>query len=403
MTEAAEAQASSWTRARPPAGWTVLDVAIAAVFLGLLVSEIVPNPEMTPHVPLLALSVVMTVPLAWRSSRPGWVAITVCVGLLVSSAVSTGPFAPQLAILPVLVALYSAASRTRGRAALAVGAATLGLTVAAWLATAEGASDDFWPWMLWAGAWVSGTFVRRRGDVAARHAARAARLEIEAGTTALASAEAERDRIARELHDVVAHAVSVMVVQAGAERLRLGHDAGRTGKALESIEESGRTALAELRSMLGVMRDGSAESLAPIPGVAEIPDLVERLNSTGVPTALVCTPPDLLEHDEVSGGAVGLAAYRIVQEALTNVIRHAGSAPARVCLTRSAAGLTVVVHNEAPPSVSGSVVAGRGGRGLVGMRQRAEALGGMFESGTQPDGGFTVSAVLPLKPAQEVR
>ena len=290
MTEAAEAQASSWTRARPPAGWTVLDVAIAAVFLGLLVSEIVPNPEMTPHVPLLALSVVMTVPLAWRSSRPGWVAITVCVGLLVSSAVSTGPFAPQLAILPVLVALYSAASRTRGRAAFAVGAATLGLTVAAWLATAEGASDDFWPWMLWAGAWVSGTFVRRRGDVAARHAARAARLEIEAGTTALASAEAERDRIARELHDVVAHAVSVMVVQAGAERLRLGQDAGRTGKALESIEESGRTALAELRSMLGVMRDGSAESLAPIPGVAEIPDLVERLNSTGVPTALVCHP-----------------------------------------------------------------------------------------------------------------
>jgi signal transduction histidine kinase len=389
----------------------VLDVAIAGVFLALLVSEIVPNSEMTPHGVLLALSVVMTVPLAWRSTRPGWVAITVCVGLLVSSWVSTGPFAPQLAILPVLVSLYSAASRTRRREALALGAATLALTVAAWLATPEGASDDFWPWMLWAGAWVSGTFVRRRGDVAAQHAARAARLEIEAGTTALASAEAERDRIARELHDVVAHAVSVMVVQAGAERLRLGPEAGRTGRALESIEESGRTALAELRSMLGVMRDGSAESLAPIPGVAEIPDLVQRLNLTGVPTTLVCTPPDLLEHVGVAGGAVGLAAYRIVQEALTNVIRHAGSAPARVCLTRSAAGLTVLVHNEAPAMVAGStsasgsdsVVAGRGGRGLVGMRQRAEALGGVFESGTQPDGGFTVRAVLPLKPVPEVR
>ena len=159
------------------------------------------------------------------------------------SALATGPFAPQLSILPVLVAVYSAASLTRGGRAVATAVVTAVLLAGGLDRHRGGSPDDFWPWMLWAGAWAAGTFVRRRTEVAADHAARAALLEVEARTAGAESAQAERDRIAREMHDVVAHAVSVMVVQAGAERLRLGADAGPTGEALAAIEESGRTAL----------------------------------------------------------------------------------------------------------------------------------------------------------------
>ena len=385
-----------WDLERPPGGWTVSDGALALGFLLLLVTEIVPNPDMTPHVWLLAASVVIAGPLAWRRSLPAPVAVTICCGHLASSAVSTGTFAPQLTILPVLVAIYSAASRTRGRTAFVTGVLTALLTAAAWLVTDEGHADDFWPWMLWAGAWATGTFVRRRGDAAAEHAARAALLEVQADLAAAESAQAERDRIARELHDVVAHSVSVMVVQAGAERMRLGADAGRTGDALRAIEESGRSALAELRAMLGVLRDGSDQTLAPLPGLEALPALVERLRRAGLPVEFTCRPESLVGSDSEVGHAAGLAAYRIVQEALTNVMRHAGMVATRVELEIDGDALAVRVTNRSGGAARGPGTTG--GRGMPGMRERAEALGGSFEAAATGD-GFSVRARLPLRPA----
>ena len=219
------------------------DALLAACFIVLLLAEVLLNPDMTPHAPLAVGVVAMALPLAWRRASPAVVGIAVCLAHVVVSAIASGPLSPQLAIFPVLVAIYTAASLTRGRVAVVTGVGTSLLTVAGWVITDVGHVDEFWPWMLWAGAWASGTFVRRRGDLAAHHAARAALLEVEARTTAIDSANAERDRIAREMHDVIAHSVSVMVVQAGAERLRLGPAAGRTGEALAAIEDSGRTAL----------------------------------------------------------------------------------------------------------------------------------------------------------------
>ena len=261
---------------RRPGGWTALDAAVAAAFLFLLVTEIAPNPDMTPRGPLLVGAVALTVPLAWRRAYAAPVAVIVCAAHLAVSAMATGEFPPQLAILPVLVAIYTASSLTRGLVAVLTAVATAVLTGAAWIVTEEGHADDFWPWMLWAGAWAAGTFVRRRTEVAAQHAARAALLEVEARTAAADSAQAERDRIAREMHDVVAHSVSVMVVQAGAERLRLGPQAGPTGDALAAIEESGRTALAELRGMLGVLRDGAGETPNRCPAWPPCRALVEQ-------------------------------------------------------------------------------------------------------------------------------
>ena len=368
---------------------------MAAGFLLLLVTEIVPNPDMTPPVPLAALSVVLAVALAWRRTRPAQVAVVVCLAYLGISLASTGPFTPQLTIIPVLVVLYSAASRTRGLVALTTGALTALLTAAAWVVTDEGDAGDFWPWMLWAGAWAAGMFVRRREETAAHHAARAASLEVEARTAAAESAAAERDRIARELHDVVAHAVSVMVVQAGAERLRLGPDAGRTGAALLAIEESGRTALAELRTMLGVLRDGSDETADPLPGLEALPTLVERMRQAGLPVELTCRPPSLVHSSSDVGLAARLAAYRIVQEALTNVVRHAGMVPTRVTLEIDDDALVLRITNA--PGEPERREGPSGGRGLPGMRERAEALGGTFDAGDHAE-GYSVSARLPLRP-----
>ena len=361
--------------------------------LVLLVAEIAPNPDMTPRVVLLALSVPMTVPLAWRERWSGVVAVLVCTADLVSNLVATGEFGPQLSIFPVLVAVFSAASRLRGWSVVPVAVATLILNVGAWAATRQGDSGDFWPWMLWAGAWGTGTFVRRREDAAAHHAGRAALLEVEARTAAAESTQRERDRIARELHDVVGHSVTMMVVQAGAERLRLGDGAGRTGDVLEGIEESGRAALAELRTMLGVMRDSPADELAPLTGLTGVPALVDGIRQAGLPIELSCEPADLLAGDGKPSDAAGLAAYRIVQEALTNVVRHSGTVPTRVRLEGSAQSLGVEVENDEP--VTAPARQPSSGRGIAGMRERAQALGGTFEAGPGPDGGFRVMASVP--------
>jgi signal transduction histidine kinase len=387
---------SRWSAERRPGGWTAADAALATLFLLLLVTEIVPNAEMTPHGPLLVGSVVIAVPLAWRRTHPAPVAVLVCSGHFAVSALATGPFAPQLAILPVLVALYTASSLTRGVRAVASGVVTALLTGAAWIVTDEGHPDDFWPWLLWAGAWAAGTFVRRRTEVAAQHAARAALLEVEARTAAVESAQAERDRIAREMHDVVAHAVSVMVVQAGAERLRLGAGAGPTGDALAAIEDSGRAALTELRGMLGVLRDGTDETHAPLPGLSAVCGLVEGVREAGLPVDLTCRPPELLTDHRVAGSSAGLAAYRIVQEALTNVMRHRGLVPTRVDLELTGSRLCVTVASPAEPAWRTEADLRPAGRGLVGMRERAAALGGTFDAGVRGD-EYVVSAGLPLR------
>ena len=369
------------------------DASLAAVFVVLLVAEILPNPDMTPQLPLVLGCLGTGLPMAWRRTHPGVVAVVVCVSHAFVSVIATGPFPPQLAILPVLVALYTAASLTRGVAAAATGISTALLVGGAWIATEEGHPDDFWPWMLWAGAWAAGTFVRRRGDVAAHHAARAARLELEAQTAAAESAQAERDRIARDMHDVIAHSVSVMVVQAGAERLRLGRGAGATGEALAAIEESGRTALAELRAMLGVLRDAADEPLAPVPGLDLLPGLMDRVRDAGLPVDFEWSPPDLLDSERVCRSGAGIAAYRIVQEALTNVMRHQGLVLTRVQLVCEGGALSLSVTN-AMASSQQSATSGSG-RGLSGMHERAAAVGGELQAGERDD-HYVVSARLPL-------
>jgi signal transduction histidine kinase len=232
--------------------------------------------------------------------------------------------------------------------------------------------------------WLVGVLVRTRRQ-AASLTARNATLEHQAEQ----ATAAERARIARELHDIVAHHLSVMVLQAaGARASGLSAGASPEKTALEKIERSGRQALAETRRLLGVLRDcGGDTAFAPQPGIGELPGLADTVRAAGVAVDL-----DLRGCHSGVPEAVGVSAYRIVQEALTNVLRHAGPARATVTVNCADGVVTIEVTDDGAGRSPGRAT----GHGLAGMRERAAVFGGELHAGPLPGGGFSVRARLPL-------
>jgi signal transduction histidine kinase len=199
----------------------------------------------------------------------------------------------------------------------------------------------------------------------------------------------ERTRIARELHDVVAHAISLIVLQARGGRRMLSDDPDETRRALDVIEHAGEQALGEMRRLLGLLRDDEPElTLAPPPSLRRIDELVAGTRASGLPVEVVIEG----EPVELPPG-VDVSAYRIVQEALTNALKHAGPAHARVTITyaRDAVDLAIVDDGPGVPSANG------GGYGLAGMRERVAVYGGRLESGARPEGGYALRVRLPLR------
>ena len=239
-------------------------------------------------------------------------------------------------------------------------------------------------------AWVAGLAVRARDEqakVAALHA-RQAEQEREAATR-VAVAE-ERARIARELHDIVAHAVSVMVLQVGAVRHRLPDTMAEDRDALKSVEQAGRGALAELRRLLSVMRrDGDGVELAPQPGLDGLDSLVEEIGRAGLPVELHLDG----ERFPLPPG-IDLSAYRIVQEGLTNALKHARASHAEVTVRYAPDEVGIEVRDDGTGATSG----GGHGHGLIGIRERVKLYGGVMTAGTTIGGGFTLSTRLPLTP-----
>jgi signal transduction histidine kinase len=233
-----------------------------------------------------------------------------------------------------------------------------------------------------AGAWTAGRMVCERRDDAARTAAElAGRAVVE-----------ERLRIARELHDVIAHSVGLIAVKAGTANHVMAVRPAEAQDALRVIESTSRTALAEMRQLLGVLRsDVDGAELAPAPGLAGLPALVERTEQAGVPVEL-----DVQGADRLPEG-VALSVYRIVQEALTNVVRHAAPARCRVSVVAGRAEVHVEVTDDGPGT---RVLPAdrRAGHGLIGMRERVLMYGGSFHAGPRPEGGFGLSARLPFAP-----
>jgi signal transduction histidine kinase len=238
--------------------------------------------------------------------------------------------------------------------------------------------------------WLAGSAMHQRQLQTEALRERSQQLERERElSTRLARAD-ERQRIARELHDVVAHSVSVMVVQAGAARSLIGRDAERAAEALLVVEASGRQALGELRHLLGLLTDADAEpALAPQPGLDQLGPLVERVNQSGLSVELRVDG----QRRPLSPG-LDLTVYRIVQEALTNALKHARGARTQVHLDFGETELRVDVEDGGDTSPDG---ASGGGRGLLGMRERVAMYGGDLAAGPRPEGGFAVHARLPLE------
>ncbi|HET6936990.1 MAG TPA: sensor histidine kinase [Nocardioides sp.] len=241
--------------------------------------------------------------------------------------------------------------------------------------------------------WLAGLALRQRNLRVAEAERRSAALEQDHRETQAAVAE-ERARIARELHDVVAHSVSVMTVQAGAARMMLATDPDRALAPLLAVEETGRQALDELRRLLGILRPGQAEAgLVPQPGLDDLPELVESVRATGLPVELIT---DGVVRPIAPG--LGLTAYRIVQEALTNTLKHAAAHEVRVLVDYGAQQLHVEVRDDgcqtAPPN--SAEPGGPSGHGLAGMRERAALYGGELQVGPGEDGGYVVSTYLPI-------
>jgi signal transduction histidine kinase len=243
--------------------------------------------------------------------------------------------------------------------------------------------------LLFAIGWTAGFAMRERGDKAEAAEVRAAQAEREREAAARIAVAEERARIARELHDIVAHAVSVMVLQVGAVRHRLPDTLPDDGEALEGVEQTGRTALAEMRRLLGAMRrEGDDVALAPQPGLANLEDLVEQVGRAGLPARLhVDGKAYPLPH------ALDLSAYRIVQEGLTNALKHARASQADVTVRYGSDQL----HIEVRDNGRGAVPSDHNGHGLVGVRERVKIYGGEMTTETASGGGFVLSVRLPLR------
>ena len=352
---------------------------------GLIGTAMIPGPLWLRAL----LPVLMGAPLLLRRRAPllMWTAILAAVALL--SLVTRNPERGVAFTFVLLAAAYSLgahASPRRAAAGLAVAAPVVAVIAAyGGLALAfhpgAGAKAVALSLLQLVAFWLAGVLVRARRQVVWM-AARGAALERQAEQ---ATAD-ERARIARELHDIVAHHLSVIVLQAAGARA-----SGRPAEAtLRKIENSARQALGETRRLLGVVRDPAGEGgLAPQPGIGELDALAASVRAAGLPVNLVISgdPAPLPATVEVS-------VYRIVQEALTNVLKHAG--PARADVTIGCAQETVTIEVTDNGTAEPAPLATAGGHGLAGMRERAAVFGGELRAGPRPGGGFAVLARLPL-------
>jgi signal transduction histidine kinase len=236
--------------------------------------------------------------------------------------------------------------------------------------------------------WIAGFALRERAAEAEAAEDRAAQAERERENAARLAVAEERARIARELHDIVAHSVSVMVLQIGALRHKLPPGLEQDREALQGVEDTGRAALAEMRRLLGAMHDGEDAERAPQPGLDSLGALVERVDRAGLPVRLH------VEGDAVPlSRAVDLSAYRIVQEGLTNALKHAQASRADVTLRYGTDELELEVRDDGVGTAASDGL----GHGLVGVRERVKIYGGDMSASAAPGGGFVLTARLPLE------
>ena len=381
------------------------DVAVVVVMLlAVLTGLITDSREQRPALVAAGFSTVQVLPLLVRRVRPAW-----CVALVAVASLAQLPFTDIVGWgqLAVPVTVYSAAaygSRSVGRAALAIGLAGAVVGPLDWALGETGGMNVLLAGGLICGlavitSWTVGMLGRTRQAYVEQLIDRGIRLERETAQQAELAASDERARIAREMHDVVAHGISVMVVQADGARYQLDQDPARAGQALETIASTGRDSLQEMRRMLGLLRTDSTDTgTRPQPGLADLRFLLDQ--DLGEQIHLEAHFAEDLPA--VSQG-VGLAAYRIVQESLTNVLKHAGPGTRVTVSVRAEAGrIEIVVRDDGRGAAATN---DQRGHGIIGMQERATLHGGTFTAGPGHGGGFEVRASLPYAtpPARDGR
>jgi signal transduction histidine kinase len=351
----------------------------------------------------IVLLFLQTVPLVFLRHAPATVLLVTGLATAGHAMQAEGSLNSTLGALIALFAVADRYDRLRSAlAAIALGV-MMGLLVAFKGGLPAALGSLFQTGLAVLVAWTLGTWARERRRYLGTVEDRAARAEQEREERALRAVTEERDRIARELHDIVTHHVSVIVIQAGAALRALHRRPDDAARAVEAIDATGRLALADMRRMLGILggASGSAalpaagsatesEPLEPLPRLDRLGQLIESVRAAGLPVELSVEG----QRRPLDPG-IELSAYRIVQEALTNTMKHAAGARARVTIRYEAAALEVRVADDG----AGIALAGAdsGGRGLIGMRERVALFGGTLETG--PDGrGFRVAARLPLQP-----
>jgi len=345
----------------------------------------------------IACALAATTSVGWRTRSPE-AAVVVAGAGLAGYAWLTGAQPVLAEPLALLLAMYTAGSRGISRRQLSQLGALAAYGIAA-CALVDAANGPFSLSVLGVHALpvviapaAAGLLVARQRELAGRLAAAAEQLRAGEEARLAFVRTRERNRVARELHDVVAHGVSVMVVQAGVARITVADEPDLARAALAEVMGAGQAALAELRRILGIM-DAADHAAGPPFGVAGIMALAERRRAGGLPVRI-----SVAGNDPGLPAAVDAALYRLVQEALTNVVKHAGSAATDVNIAIEPAVVRVRVGNSAPGSDAVTVGAGSG-HGLAGMRERVESCQGRLWYGPQPGGGFEVQARFPLPPA----
>jgi signal transduction histidine kinase len=359
----------------------------------------------------LVAAVLTTAPLAVRRIYP---ITTFCV--ILGAVIGSNGHTTTITFAAAILAAYSAVAYSPYRRAALLGVLAAAVIVtAAYPDTTPPVPARFTALLILVPTVAVGIAIRVWRGRAAQSAERLRRAQAEHEAETRRAVELERARIAGEMHDVVTHNVSVMVVQAGAARRVLDSSPDDAREALLAVEASGRTAMTELRHLLGLLApSGEAETavpgdaddavLTPQPGVARIPALLARVCEAGMPVELSVDAPAGTPQALPPG--VDLAAFRVVQEGLTNVMKHAGQARTLVRLECRPRDLLITVSDDGPPPGSAPAAAtgpsagpGSGGRGLIGLRERIALYGGELDAGPRPGGGWRLAARIPLEPA----
>ncbi len=328
--------------------------------------------------------------VAWRRIRPVVAGAVMFATWIFANTLIGQLHDLQFPLIAVLTMCYAMGAYTEGRDAIAAPVVILAGMLGVILSFDNQVFTDYiFPTAFALIAWLAGRGLRTRSRLTEElHEAAVQAQEAHERDAAQAAAE-ERRRIAREMHDVVAHSVSVMVVQAGGARRILEHDPRRAVEAAAHIEDVGRAALTEMRRLLGVLHHGEEEAgRAPQPTLRELDGLVARSRAAGLAVTLVVEG----EPQPLPPGK-DLAAYRVVQEALTNAIKHAGAAPTSVTVRWEAASLVLEIVDIGGSAMNGS---NGSGHGLIGMEERMRLYGGSLRAGPVAGGGFEVVARMPL-------